>query len=128
MIFSEEESAIYISTRHLSRITKISYPSGDIIWNMGRDMPSGDVTIGHDLGFSFQHGLQRLDNGNIVTLDNGNLSQEFLGTPTPITRAIEISIGNDLADIVWEYSLPENLFGFASVSYTHLTLPTNSRV
>ena len=114
VIFSEEESAIYISTRHLSRITKISYPSGDIIWNMGRDMPSGDVTIGHEIGFSFQHSLQRLDNGNIVTLDNGNLSQEFLGTSTPITRAIEISIGNDLADIVWEYSLPENLFGFAS--------------
>ena len=114
MIFSEEESAIYISTRHLSRITKISYPGGDIIWNIGRDMPSGDVTMGQDLGFSFQHGLQKLDNGNIVTLDNGNLSQEFLGTDEPITRAIEISIDNDLADIVWEYSLPENLFGFAS--------------
>ena len=114
MIFSEAESAIYISTRHLSRITKISYPSGDIIWNMGRDMPSGDVTMGHDLGFSFQHGLQKTDNGNIVTLDNGNLSQEFLGTDEPITRAIEIAIDNDMADIVWEYSLPENLFGFAS--------------
>ena len=114
MIFSEEESAIYISTRHLSRITKISYPSGEVIWNMGRDMPSGDVAIGHELGFSFQHGLQRLDNGNIVTLDNGNLSQEFLNTDVPISRALEISIGNNNTDIVWEYSLPENLFGFAS--------------
>ena len=114
MIFSEEESAIYISTRHLSRITKISYPSGEVIWNMGRDMPSGDVTIGHDIGFSFQHGLQRLDNGNIVTLDNGNLSQVFLNTDVPISRALEISIYNNIADIVWEYSLNENLFGFAS--------------
>ena len=114
MIFSEEESAIYISTRHLSRITKISYPSGEVIWNMGRDMPSGDVTIGHELGFSFQHGLQRLDNGNIVTLDNGNLSQEFLNTDVPTSRALEISIDNNNTDIVWEYSLPENLFGFAS--------------
>ena len=114
MIFSEEESAIYISTRHLSRITKISYPSGEVIWNMGRDMPSGDVAIGHELGFSFQHGLQRLDNGNIVTLDNGNLSQEFLNTDVPISRALEISIDNNSTDIVWEYSLPENLFGFAS--------------
>ena len=114
MIFSEEESAIYISTRHLSRITKISYPSGEVIWNMGRDMPSGDVAIGHGLGFSFQHGLQRLDNGNIVTLDNGNLSQEFLNTDVPTSRALEISIDNNITDIVWEYSLPENLFGFAS--------------
>ena len=114
MIFSEEESTIYISTRHLSRITKISYPSGEVIWNMGRDMLSGDVTIGHDLGFSFQHGLQKLDNGNIVTLDNGNLSQNFLTTDVPISRALEISVDNDIAEIVWEYSLPENLFGFAS--------------
>tara|TARA_X000001036_G_scaffold417413_1_gene435369 strand:+ start:2268 stop:4334 length:2067 start_codon:yes stop_codon:yes gene_type:complete len=114
MIFSEEESVIYISTRHLSRITKISYPSGEVIWNMGRDMLSGDVTIGHDLGFSFQHGLQRLENGNIVTLDNGNLSQDFLNTNVPISRALEISVDNNDAEIVWEYSLPENLFGFAS--------------
>ena len=77
LIFSEEENALYISTRHLSRITKISYPSGDIIWNMGRNMPSGDVSMGNDIGFSFQHGLQILDNGNIVTFDNGNLRKVF---------------------------------------------------
>jgi len=114
VIFSESESAIYISTRHLSRITKIEYPSGNIVWNIGRSMPSGDVTIGNNLGFSFQHGLQKLDNGNIVTLDNGNLSETFLGTDHPITRAIEISVNNNQADIIWEYSLAPNLFGFAS--------------
>ena len=58
-------------------------------------MPSGDVTMGNDLGFSFQHGLQKLNNGNIVTLDNGNLSEEFLGSSTPLTRAIEISIDDN---------------------------------
>ena len=114
VIFSEEENAIYISTRHLSRITKISYPSGEVIWNIGREMPSGDVTMGNDLGFSFQHGLQKLDNGNIVTLDNGNLSEEFLGSSTPLTRAIEISIDDDEAGLVWQYTLPQDLFGFAS--------------
>ena len=92
VIFSEEENAIYISTRHLSRITKISYPSGDIIWNMGRNMPSGDVSIGNEIGFSFQHGLQILDNGNIVTFDNGNLSESFLGTDYPTSRVLEISL------------------------------------
>ena len=116
--FDENESAIYISSRHLSRITKISYPSGEILWNMGHDMPSGDVNFGHNLGFSFQHSLQILDNGNIITLDNGNLSETFLNTDFPTTRALEIQVSedqNDLtASIVWEYSLPENLFGFAS--------------
>ena len=114
MIFSEQESAIYISTRHLSRITKISYPSGEVIWNMGRVMPSGEVTLGNDLGFSFQHGLQKLENGNIVTFDNGNLSQYFLDTDAPISRALEIAIVNDQASITWEHSLSEDLFGFAS--------------
>ncbi len=116
--FDENESAIYISSRHLSRITKISYPAGEIIWNMGHNMPSGDVSFGHELGFSFQHGLQILDNGNIITLDNGNLSETFLGTDFLTTRALEIQVSenqNDLtASIIWEYSLPEDLFGFAS--------------
>ena len=81
---------------------------------MGRDMPSGDVSMGNEIGFSFQHGLQILDNGNIVTFDNGNLSESFLGTEYPTSRVLEISLNNDQAQIVWEYSLPEELFGFAS--------------
>ncbi|MBT4283450.1 MAG: T9SS type A sorting domain-containing protein [Candidatus Marinimicrobia bacterium] len=114
VIFDEEESAIYISTRHLSRITKIGYPSGNIIWNMGHAMASGDVTLGNDIGFSFQHSLQKLENGNILTFDNGNLAPEFRGVNEPISRAIEISVEENNAEIVWSYELPENLFGFAS--------------
>ena len=112
--FDTNNNSIYMSHRHLSRITKIAYPSGEVIWNMGREMPSGDVTLGNEIGFSFQHGLQRLDNGNIVTFDNGNLSEVFLGTDYPISRALEIEINQNQSSIVWQYSLPENLFGFAS--------------
>ena len=85
VIFDASESAIYISTRHLSRITKIDYPSGEIIWNLGHEMPSGQVGLGNELGFSFQHSLQKLENGNILTFDNGNLSPEFRGTDQPIS-------------------------------------------
>ena len=81
-------------------------------------MPSGDVGFGHELGFSFQHSLQVLNNGNILTLDNGNRSESFLNTEFPTTRGIEISVeennGEYSAEIVWEYNLPEDLFGFAS--------------
>ncbi len=118
IVFDEEESAIYISTRHLSRITKIDYSSKDVVWNMGRDMPSDDVGFGHNLGFSWQHSLQVLNNGNVLTLDNGNRSESFLNTEFPTTRGIGISIeennGEYSAVIVWEYSLSEELFGFAS--------------
>jgi len=114
VIFDESESAIYISTRHLSRITKIDYPSGEIIWNLGHEMPSGQVSMGTEIGFSFQHSLQKLENGNILTFDNGNLSPEFCGTDQPISRAIEIGINDNIANIAWSYDLPPNLFGFAS--------------
>tara|TARA_S200000501_G_scaffold86535_2_gene79468 strand:- start:2935 stop:4971 length:2037 start_codon:yes stop_codon:yes gene_type:complete len=114
VIFDEEESALYISTRHLSRISKIDYPSGEIMWNIGRDMPSGDVTMGTDIGFSFQHSLEKLDNGNILSFDNGNLAPQFRGVDQPTSRAIEISVDNYTASLVWSYELPESLFGFAS--------------
>jgi len=114
VIFDEEESDIYISTRHLSRITKIDYPSGEVLWNLGHQMTSEDVNMGTDIGFSFQHSLQKLENGNILTFDNGNLAPEFRGTDEPISRAIEISVNGSDASLVWSYELPTELFGFAS--------------
>ena len=105
--FDETESAVYVSIRHLSRIIKINYPSGEIIWSMGEDMPSGDVNFGHNLGFNFQHSLQILENGNIIIFDNGNSSN--------ISRALEIQVNDDdidySSDIVWEHSLPSELYG-----------------
>jgi len=114
VIFDEEESALYISSRHLSRITKIDYPSGNVIWNLGHQMASSDVGMGTDIGFSFQHSLQKLDNGNILTFDNGNLAPEFRGTDNPISRAIEISIDGNNSELVWSYELQQELYGFAS--------------
>lgn len=113
--FDENENAIYLSSRHLSRITKIDYMTKEIIWNMGIEHGSGDVNFGEDLQFSFQHSLQILPNGNLVILDNGNLSQSLFETEYPTSRGLEIHInGNENAEIIWEYVLPENLFGFAS--------------
>tara|TARA_B100001142_G_scaffold232998_1_gene231297 strand:+ start:2652 stop:4511 length:1860 start_codon:yes stop_codon:yes gene_type:complete len=118
ILFHNTESAIYLSSRHLSRIIKIDYPSGDIIWQMGLPMPSGDIDCGQDFNFSFQHSLQVLENGNILTLDNGNISTVLYNTEYPTTRALEIAVTDTddgcEAEIVWEYSLPEDLFGFAS--------------
>ena len=125
--FSQADNAIYLSCRHLSRLTKIYFNfdnyddpnNGTVIWNIGQDMPSGDVNCGHNLNFSWQHSVFLLDDGNIVTLDNGNLSTDFnTSLSYPISRAIEINpneteSGCD-AEIVWEYSMPEELFGHAS--------------
>jgi len=118
LFFDKTENVIYISIRHLSRILKIDYPSGNIIWSMGLNMSSNDVDFGQDILFSWQHSIQVLENGNIVTLDNGNLSQQLLNTDYATTRALEIEIiesnGIYSSNVVWEYNLPDYLFGFAS--------------
>ncbi|SVE29643.1 uncharacterized protein METZ01_LOCUS482497, partial [marine metagenome] len=66
MVYNESEDALYVSSRHLDRITKIDYTSKNLIWNMGIQW-LGDEVIVPDTLFSGQHGLQLLPNGNIVT-------------------------------------------------------------
>jgi len=116
--FDEDDSAIYLSSRHLNRITKIAYPSGNIIWNLGYELGSGDIDCGQDIGFSFQHSLAKLENGNILTFDNGNLSRELLNQEIKTSRSIEIDITETddgcEASLAWEYVLPEELYGYLS--------------
>ncbi len=113
--FDEEENTILLSSRHLSRITKIDYTTGEIIWNMGRQMSSGDVEFGTDLCFSYQHNVSKLDGGNLLLLDNGNNSVFYCDTEYHTTRALEIGISESggifSAEIEWEHVLPEDLAG-----------------
>ena len=124
--YNEVQNAIYISSRHLSKITKIDYESRQVIWTMGFNQADiygiensfsdfyPTYPDGSSGSFSFQHGLQVLDNGNIVTLDNGNLSN-LTWNPSNQNRSriIEISVdeSDNSAKIVWEYVLPEELYG-----------------
>jgi hypothetical protein len=112
--FDAEESVIYVSHRHLSRISKIAYPSGDVIWNIG--MPAqyntGSDNICTDLGNSFQHNIQLLDDGSLLFFDNGNLSEMLMGDSNPTTRIRRIRVIDDsYCETVWQYDLPQNLFG-----------------
>jgi len=112
--FSEEESAIYISSRHISRITKIDYPSGEIIWEMGLPVEygTGNDNICSDLEFSFQHHITRLDDGSLLFFDNGNLDQNVFGQNEATSRAIRINvIDNSYCETIWEYHLPPYQFG-----------------
>ena len=112
--FNEQENMIYVSHRHLSRISKMSYPSGEVIWNMGlpTEYNMGDNNICTDLLFSWQHHVQILDNGDLLFFDNGNLSELLLEDPTPISRIRRIRvIDNNQCETVWQYDLPEDLYG-----------------
>jgi hypothetical protein len=122
--YDENESVIYISFRHLSRISKIDYETGNVIWNMGLPEPymaTGNNQICTDLLFSFQHHIQKLENGNLLFLDNGNISDQLFGYDDPISRVLELEvIGDTTCDVVWEYVMPPNLFGTGSGSVQRL--------
>jgi len=123
--FDSSEGAIYISFRHLSRITKISYPSGNVAWNMGLPEPymaTGADQICSELLFSFQHHIQRLDNGHLLFLDNGNISDQLFGYDDPLSRVLEVDVmGDSICEIIWGYTLPPNLFGTGSGSVQRLS-------
>ena len=124
------ESAIYLSSRHLSRITKIDYPSGEVIYNISLPSPFialGESYIGNDLLFNFQHHIERLENGNYTLFDNGNISHYIFDHGLRISRAIEFEvIGDSACNMIWEHSLPPNLFGHAGGSVK--VLENNNRL
>jgi hypothetical protein len=88
-----------VSYRNMGEITKIDARSGAIIWRLGgrnnqftfRNDPQG--------GFSAQHSVRVMDNGNILLYDNGTRH-----TP-PETRAVEYRLdpAAKTADMVWEF-------------------------
>ena len=130
--FDENEQAIYLSHRHISRITKIAYPSGEIIWMMGLptnfmslSLPAGSEDhICTDLLFSFQHHVTLLDNGHLLFYDNGNFSTNFFDIDEKVSRILEVLvIDNNYCELIWEYILPSG-FG-ASRAYGSVQLLNN---
>ena len=117
--FDGEEEVIYVSHRHLSRITKLDYQTGDVVWNMGlpAEYNTGDNNICTDLRFSFQHNIQLLDDGTLLFFDNGNISQLVNEDEYPTTRIRRIRVIDDsYCEIIWEYELPNDLYGSAGGS------------
>ena len=114
LYYEENNSEIYFSNRHISRVSKINYPDGDLIWMMGLPeeyIYNGNDHICNDILFSWQHDVKVLDNGNILLFDNGNLSQQLFDIDLPRSRILEISIDSENScNVVWEYELPQDFF------------------
>jgi Arylsulfotransferase (ASST)/Abnormal spindle-like microcephaly-assoc'd, ASPM-SPD-2-Hydin len=100
-----------ISSRHMNEITKISRTTGNIIWRMGFNAYNNQFSFFGDLrGFSHQHDIRRLPNGNLSLYDNGNcLNPEY-------SRGMEYVVdeGNKTATLVWEYRDNPDTYGRAT--------------
>jgi len=94
----DADGNILLSSRHLDEITKIDRTTGAIIWRMGGK--NNEFTFVNDtIGFSHQHDIRRLPNGDFTMFDNGNYH-----TPA-FSRAIEYQVdeANKTATLVWQY-------------------------
>ena len=98
----DDDENLIISNRRSSEIIKIDRNTGDIIWIAGGPLNEFEI-IGDELnGFSKQHDVRRLENGNILVFDNGN------NHSPSISRVIEYDIdeiGKTLT-LIWEYRNP----------------------
>ena len=107
---------ILISNRRSSEIIKIDRYSGLVIWRLGG--PQNEFIFVDDpfSGFSKQHDVRRIDNGNITLFDNGNLHNP------PTSRAIEYEINEDdkIVTLVWDYPQPDGYVGLAMGSVQRL--------
>lgn len=84
----DSDTSILVSSRHMDEITKIHRKSGEIIWRLGGK--KNDFTFLNDtIGFSHQHSVSRLENGNILLFDNGNLHDSLFSS------AVEYSLDEE---------------------------------
>ncbi len=119
----DSDGNILISSRHLDEITKIDYPTGEIIWRFGRNSENNQFTIINDpLGFSHQHDIRKLANGNYTVYDNGNLHVP------PFSRALEYHINEETmeATLVWQYEHDPPIY--APMTGSNQRLPNNNKL
>jgi outer membrane protein assembly factor BamB len=98
-----------VSFRNSDMIVKINSQTGNIIWRWGGR--NNQFAFINDVfnGFSHQHAVRRLDNGNIILFDNGNLHSP------QVSRAAEYKLdeNNKTATLVWQYVPSPSLYGSA---------------
>jgi len=104
----DTDGNILFSSRHLNEITKIDRQTGDIIWRLG-GMHNQFTFISDSIGFSYQHAVRRIANGDITLFDNGDFHVPAF------SRAVEYRLDevNKTATLVWQYRDTPDIEGFA---------------
>jgi arylsulfate sulfotransferase len=93
-----------VSWRDLDVITKIDAQTGDLLWTLASSFAtrSSDFAFSGDPleGFSAQHSVRSLDNGNLLIFDNGTRHA------TPVSRAVEYQLNTaaHTATKMWEFT------------------------
>jgi hypothetical protein len=104
----DADGNIIVSCRHMDEITKIDRQTGQILWRWGGKHNAFTFT-NDTLGFSHQHAIRRIDNGNFTLFDNGNFH------PFRYSRAVEykLDVLKKTAKVVWQYRNSPSTYGTA---------------
>lgn len=113
----DTDGNMLFSCRDMEEITKIDLETGDIIWRFGLHAQNNMFTFTNDtIGFSWQHDVRRIANGNVTVYDNGNYH-----TPQ-FSQALEYALDeeNFTADLVWNHIHDPVIYGRATGAHRRL--------
>lgn len=113
----DTDGNLLMSCRNMEEITKINMETGEIIWRFGLHAKNNMFTFTNDTtGFSWQHDIRRISNGNVTVYDNGNYH-----TPK-FSQAVEYQLDevNFTADLVWNYIHDPVVYGRATGAHRRL--------
>ncbi|MEN8224441.1 MAG: aryl-sulfate sulfotransferase [Bacteroidota bacterium] len=113
----DNDGNILMSQRHMDEITKIDRNTGEIIWRFGVHAKNNMFTFTNDtIGFTHQHDIRRIANGNITLYDNGNHHVP------PFSQSLEYEIDEVslTATKVWGYINDPQVFAMATGSTRRL--------
>jgi len=105
-----DQNAFLISFRNISRIVKVDRSTGEIIWQLGKDLDFqwiGDEPE-QDRWPLFQHDPHWLGDNHLLLFDNGNCRYQENCDTGPWSRALELEVDeeNMTAQIMWEHRVP----------------------
>ena len=104
----DTDGNLLLSSRHMDEITKINRETGEIMWRLGGK--NNQFTFTNDsIGYSHQHAIRRIPNGDITMFDNGNFhSPQF-------SRAVEYKLDEEkkTVTLVWQYRNSPDNYGVA---------------
>jgi len=111
-VIFDADSNLIVSCRNMDAVIKIDFSTGNVIWVIGgskckvNQFKFLNDTVNSFVGFTHQHSVSRLRNGNIIMFDNGNLKaiQE--------SRVVEYQIDetNKTIKKIWEYRGTESRY------------------
>ncbi|MDP3929916.1 MAG: aryl-sulfate sulfotransferase [Bacteroidota bacterium] len=110
-IFVDKENFLYTSNRDLNSIIKIDRSSGKIVYAIGYDMGNGIPFVSNNY-FAGQHHVTKLENGNLLMLNNGLGAAPILNSSI---LEIEEPDGQEALNPVWNYE-----FNFEPPVFNHV--------